>query len=141
MPHAPKDLFAGLVFIAIGFGFAVIAFTYDVGAPNQMGPGSFPLVLGVILVVLGGFIAARGLTDGEEGPIGAVSWRAVGLIVGAVIVFGLTVRTLGLVPSTFLATLMASRAGATVLARCRAWPDLCPCSCSFALSLPPPFAS
>jgi hypothetical protein len=107
-PHAPKDVLAGLVFLAIGLSFTVVAATYGIGSANQMGPGSFPLVLGLILAGLGGFIAARGLADGEEGPIGAVPWRAVALLVGAVIVFGLTVRSLGLAPSTFLASFMSA---------------------------------
>ena len=109
-PHSPKDVLAGLVFVVIGLGFTVVAITYGIGRANQMGPGSFPLVLGLILTGLGAFIAARGLADGEEGPIGAVPWRAVVLVVGAVVVFGLTVRSLGLAPSTFLAAFMAALA-------------------------------
>jgi hypothetical protein len=110
MPHSPKDVLAGLAFVVIGLGFTVVAMTYGIGSATQMGPGSFPLVLGLILTGLGGFIAARGLADGEVGPIGTVPWRAVILIVGAVIVFGLTVRSLGLAPSTFLATFMSALA-------------------------------
>ena len=110
MPHSAKDVLAGLVFVVIGLGFTVVAVTYGIGSANQMGPGSFPLVLGLILVGLGAFIGARGLAGGEEGPIGSVPWRAVALVVGAVIVFGLTVRSLGLAPSTFLATFMAALA-------------------------------
>jgi Tripartite tricarboxylate transporter TctB family len=110
MPHSPKDVLAGLVFVVIGLGFSAVAMTYGIGSANQMGSGSFPLVLGLILTGLGGFIAVRGLADGELGPIGTVPWRAVILIVGAVIVFGLTVRSLGLAPSTFLATFMSALA-------------------------------
>jgi hypothetical protein len=110
MPHSPKDVLAGLVFLAIGLGFTVVASTYGIGSANQMAPGSFPLVLGLILTGLGALIGARGLADGEEGLIGAVPWRAVALVVGAVIVFGLTVRSLGLAPATFLAAFMSALA-------------------------------
>ena len=110
IPHSPRDVLAGLTFVAIGLGFTVVAVTYDIGSANQMGPGSFPLVLGLILAGLGVFIAARGFADGEEGPIGTVPWRAVVLVVGAVIVFGFTVRSLGLAPSTFLAAFMSALA-------------------------------
>ena len=98
------------MFVVIGLGFALGAMTYGIGSANQMGPGSFPLVLGLSLAGLGAFIAARGLADGEEGPIGTVPWRAVALLVGAVIVFGLTVRSLGLAPATFLAAFMSALA-------------------------------
>ena len=110
VPHSPKDVLAGLMFVVIGLGFTVGAMTYGIGSANQMGPGSFPLVLGLSLTGLGAFIAARGLADGEEGPIGTVPWRAVALVVGAVIVFGLTVRSLGLAPATFLAAFMSALA-------------------------------
>ena len=55
-----------------------------------------------------GVIAAKGFLDGEGAAIGAIPWRALGLILGAVLFFGLTVRGLGLVPSTFGATLMSA---------------------------------
>ena len=106
MPHSAKDVLAGIVFVVIGLGFTVVAMTYGIGSANQMGPGSFPLVLGLILVGLGAFIGARGLADGEAGPIGSIPWRAVALVVGAVIVFGLTVRSLGLARSTVVTPLM-----------------------------------
>ena len=58
---------------------------------------------------------------GEGEAIGAIPWRAIGLILGAVVVFGLTVRGLGLIPSTFVAALMsafASRRTGVVVGRC-----------------------
>jgi Tripartite tricarboxylate transporter TctB family len=109
-PHSPKDVLAGLMFVVIGLGFTAGAMTYGIGSANQLGPGSFPLVLGLSLTGLGAFIGARGLADGEAGLIGSVPWRAVALVVGAVIVFGLTVRSLGLAPATFLAAFMSALA-------------------------------
>ena len=40
----------------------------------------------------------------------APPWRAAGLILAALVVFGLTVRGLGLVPSIFVTSLLASLA-------------------------------
>ena len=108
--RSPKDVLAGLVFTCIGLAFAVLAVPYGLGSANELGPGAFPLGLGLTLISLGGFIAARGLIGGEEGSIGAFQWRPIVLVVGAVIVFGLTVRSLGLVPSTFLAAFMSALA-------------------------------
>ena len=52
-----KDFVSGLMFTAIGAGFAWnSALSYDIGSASQMGPGYFPLVLGLVLVLLGGFI-------------------------------------------------------------------------------------
>lgn len=108
MPRALKDILAGLAFVAFGLAFAVSATAYEIGTTVRMGPGYFPLVLGGLLVLLGGLILAKGILDGEGGAIGAIPWRALGLILGAVLFFGLTVRGLGLVPSTFGVALMSA---------------------------------
>ena len=48
-----KDFVSGLMFTAIGAGFAWnSALSYDIGSASQMGPGYFPLVLGLVLVLL-----------------------------------------------------------------------------------------
>jgi hypothetical protein len=79
-----------------------------VGTTVRMGPGYFPLVLGGLLAVLGGLIIAKGVTGGEEGSVGSVPWRGVVLIIGAVLLFGLTVRGLGLVPAIFATSLTSA---------------------------------
>jgi hypothetical protein len=106
--RALKDTLAGLIFVAFGLIFAIGATTYEIGSTLQMGPGYLPLVLGGLLVVLGGVIVAKGFVDAEGGSIGTVPWRALGLILGAIVFFGLTVRGLGLVPTVFIATLMSA---------------------------------
>jgi hypothetical protein len=105
---ALKDTLAGLIFVAFGLIFAIGATTYEIGSTLRMGPGYFPLVLGVLLVVLGGVIVAKGFVDAEGGSIGTVPWRALGLILGGIVFFGLTVRGLGLVPTVFIATLLSA---------------------------------
>ncbi|HET9457527.1 MAG TPA: tripartite tricarboxylate transporter TctB family protein, partial [Candidatus Limnocylindrales bacterium] len=99
---------AGLVFVGFGLAFALGALTYDVGSTLRMGPGYFPLVLGGLLVVLGGIIAVRGFVEEDAAPFGSVPWRALLLVLGAVVLFGLTVRGLGLVPSIFLASMLSA---------------------------------
>ncbi len=103
-----RDVLAGLTFVGFGLAFAVVAASYEVGSALRMGPGYFPLVLGGLLAFLGVLIIAKGFLAGEGGPIGAVPWRALALILAAVLFFGLTVRGLGLVPSTFVTALMAA---------------------------------
>jgi hypothetical protein len=108
--RARKDLLAGLTFVAFGLGFAGLATAYEIGTPVRMGPGYFPLVLGGILAVLGGTIIAKGFLAGEGEAIGTIPWRAMALILAAVLVFGFTVRGLGLVPATFIAALLSALA-------------------------------
>jgi hypothetical protein len=102
-----KDILAGLIFIAFGLAFAVMATSYEIGSTLRMGPGYFPFVLGCLLVLLGGFITAKGFLAGDGEAIGDIPWRPVGLIIAAVLFFGFTVRGLGLVPSVFVTALVS----------------------------------
>jgi hypothetical protein len=105
-----KDILAGIVFVAFGAAFAILAVGYRLGTPGQMGPGAFPFVVGGILAMLGTFMMVRGFVPGEVDPIGVIPWRAAALIITAVLFFGMTVRGLGLVPATFGAVLLAALA-------------------------------
>ena len=111
---ARKDLLAGAVFVGFGLAFAVTSTTYEIGSALRMGPGFFPLVLGGILVLLGVLIAVTGLVAAEGGEIGTVPWRALVLLIAAILFFGFTVRDLGLAPALFVAVLLAVFAGRNV---------------------------
>ena len=108
MQKSIKDLLAGLLFVIFGAAFAYAASRYDLGTAIRMGPGMFPLVLGGVLALLGVLVIIEGAVAGEGGPIGAVPWRGLVLILAAVLVFGFLVRPLGLVPSLFVSVLLAA---------------------------------
>ena len=109
--EARKDLLAGALFVGFGLAFALTSATYDIGTPLRMGPGFYPLVIGVVLVVLGVAIAVKGFVAAEGGDIGIVPWKALALLLGAILFFGFTVRDLGLVPALFVTVLLAGLAG------------------------------
>jgi hypothetical protein len=108
MPRSQKDILAGLIFVGFGMAFAILSIGYGIGTTVRMGPGYFPFFLGGALAILGALIVGRGSFGGEEGAIGLIPWRAVALILGAIVLFGFTVRGLGLIPSTFLTALMSA---------------------------------
>jgi hypothetical protein len=110
--RAVTDILAGLIFVAFGLAFATTSLRYELGTPLRMGPGYFPLALGGILVVLGLLIVGKGFVSspGAEGRLGSVPWRALVLIVVAVLFFGLTIRGLGLVPATAVTALLTALA-------------------------------
>jgi len=56
-----KDFFSGLLFMGVGVAFAWGATTYTVGTGARMGPGYFPLMLGVLLAVLGAAVIFKAL--------------------------------------------------------------------------------
>lgn len=109
-----QDGHAGLMFIAVGLFFSVkTLIDLPLGTLDQMGPGYFPLALGIILTALGVAVFLKAQPD--EVKMQAINWRAMALITAAPIVFGLTVRSLGLVPallsSITLAVLASPRIG------------------------------
>ena len=53
MIKSQKDFFSGLMFMLVGGAFAWGATGYTVGNGARMGPGYFPLLLGIVLAVLG----------------------------------------------------------------------------------------
>ena len=110
--RAATDILAGLIFVAFGLAFATTSLSYEIGTPLRMGPGYFPLALGGILVFLGLLIVGKGFiaSSSAEGRFGSVPWRALFLIVAAVLFFGLTVRGLGLVPATAVTALLTALA-------------------------------
>ena len=111
MQRSVKDVLAGVTFVGFGLAFAAGALTYEVGSPLRMGPGFYPLLVGGLLVVLGGIIAVKPRPEDEPGALTRPAVRATLLIIGAVVLFGLTVRGLGLVPSIFIASFMSALAG------------------------------
>lgn len=108
MDKARKDALAGLVFIAFGLAFTVGALNYDLGIVSRMGPGYVPVALGCILVAIGVLTIVEGVLRADGGDIGPVPWRAIVLLIGAVLFFAFTVRRLGLIPAVFISAVMAS---------------------------------
>jgi hypothetical protein len=86
-----KDFFSGLMFTIVGIAFAVGATNYSLGSAARMGPGYFPLMLGVILAMLGGVIIFKAMTVPSEtgDKIGKWAWKPLGYVLGANVLFGL----------------------------------------------------
>jgi hypothetical protein len=103
-----KDLLAGLVFIAFGLAFGYACLGYEIGSATRMGPGFFPLVLAGILTVLGVIIVLKGITAPSERPMGPTPWFAGALLIAALVIFGSTVKGLGLVPALMIAVFMSA---------------------------------
>jgi len=116
-----KDFFSGLMFGVVGIAFAWGATNYTVGSAARMGPGYFPLLLGVILAIFGAIIMFYSLvvetTDGEK--ITGFVWRPIVYILGSNVAFGILLGGLpklglppiGLIAAIYALTLIASKAG------------------------------
>ena len=116
-----KDFFAGLMFSAVGVAFAWGATNYNIGEGARMGPGYFPLMLGILLTILGLIVSFQALVveteDGEK--IGSMAWKPLGFIIGANVLFGVClgglpaigVPALGLIVGIIVLTYVAALAG------------------------------
>ena len=116
-----KDFFSGLMFTVVGVAFAWGATTYTVGTGARMGPGYFPLMLGILMALIGLGIMFTGLsvetTDGEK--IGKWAWKQVVFILGANLAFGVLlgglpsigVPAMGMIIAIYALVIISSLAG------------------------------
>jgi hypothetical protein len=107
----PKDFWSGVMFMAIGFAFAIIVrvFEYPMGSASRMGPGFFPFYLGLILGLLGIAIVIESFAT-SGGPVGRLAWKPLIWVLGAVVIFGLLAKSLGLVISIVLLVMVSAYA-------------------------------
>ena len=116
-----KDFFAGLLYTVIGIGFAWGATTYTIGDGARMGPGYFPLLLGIVLAIIGGIVMFQAMVvetpDGDR--IGRWAWKPLVFIIAANFLFGillggwplLGIPAMGLIIAIFVLTFVAAMAG------------------------------
>ena len=85
-----KDFFSGLLFIAVGIAFAWGATNYKVGDAARMGPGYFPVLLGILMAIVGIAVTFSALVvETEDGDkIGSFAWRPLFFIILSNLIFG-----------------------------------------------------
>jgi hypothetical protein len=107
------DVVAGAVLLALAGGFAWLARDLPLGRAVRMGPGWAPMALCLMLASLGAVLVLRGyLARIEAEPSPPWPVRAASPVIGSLLLFGLSVESLGLLLasglSVFLAMLGAS---------------------------------
>jgi uncharacterized membrane protein len=93
-----KDVWAGLMLIAIGSAAVLIARTYPFGTALRMGPGYFPIVLGGLLILFGVYMLANGLRQPQQ-IAGSWSLRALIILPLSLVLFGVLMERAGFVPA------------------------------------------
>jgi len=93
-----RDFWSGLMFVAVGIGFAWGALNYSFGNSARPGPAYFPFGLGVFLALLGALVLFKSLAIESAGgdPIGRFAWKPLVIIVAAVALFGWALPHLGM---------------------------------------------
>lgn len=116
-----KDFYSGIMFLAVGVAFAWGATNYTIGEGARMGPGYFPLMLGIVLAIIGAFVIFESLVveteDGEK--IGKFAWKPLFFIIFANVLFGVMIGglpaigfpSMGLIVGIYVLTFVAALAG------------------------------
>lgn len=108
-----QDLVGGLALTALGLFAAYYAHEhYEIGNLRRMGPGFFPVSLGLTLAVLGVLVALPAWF--RQGPVIRPAWKTLFLVISSLLVFSFTLKTLGLVVATVLAVLLSSLADQSI---------------------------
>ena len=113
------DIIGGLFLLALGLFFAIYAQRYSFGTLNRMGPGFFPIVLGVIVGLLGLLIAVPAWFRGGNSP--EVNWKTMSIVIGSVVLFGATLQSVGLMLASMITVVVASLADNDITWRTRAY--------------------
>jgi hypothetical protein len=107
-----KDAAAGCMFAGLGLFFAGYAYlNLRIGSAHEMGPGYFPLSLGLLSFFIGAAVLLKSF-GARSSPFDRTSARGILLVTLSIGFFGLTVRSLGLVPAVAGSTIIASLASA-----------------------------
>jgi hypothetical protein len=103
-----RDFLAGLLFVVLGGLAVALARDYPIGSTMRMGPGYFPTVLGILLLLFGVYVLLRGVRSGDEVK-GEWGYRPLALISLSIVIFGFLLDRVGMVPA-IVATLFAAAA-------------------------------
>ena len=120
----PKNFWGGVIYAVLGATFALIAKGlpflgfmpgYAMGTPARMGPAFFPFWLGLLLMVLGIAIAVMGIREegGEAGRFPKFHWKPNAWVLGAVVIFGLLLKPLGMLLAGVLLIVIAAKGSET----------------------------
>jgi len=107
-----KDLLSGVMFGVFGLGAAIIASNYGFGSPSRMGPGFFPIVVGVLLAAMGLGLIVQSLRHPEtDEPVERLHFRPLIFISAAIASFGILMEERGLIVALVALIVIARFAG------------------------------
>jgi putative tricarboxylic transport membrane protein len=108
---APRDFWAGLMFMAFGLFFLIVAqMNYQMGTAVRMGPGYFPTVLGGILAVLGLIVLAQSFTI-EGTAVPQLHFKPLLFVLASSLAFAYLLKPLGLVLSSIALIFISALGG------------------------------
>ena len=105
----PRDLIGGFLVVLIGAAFLLFGRELEVGTSFRMGPGYFPIILSVLMIILGlTMVVLAWRKPASEDGVGQVPWLGLALVTVPVVLFGLMLRGLGLATILVLVVLLTA---------------------------------
>ncbi len=139
-----QDVGGGIFLIFVAVAAFVGSWSLSFGQLSGVGPGLMPRVTAILVALIGVAMIVQSLLVGSE-PLARWSVRGPLFVLGAILVFALTIRPLGLAFAGPAAMLLASLADPTTRMReivpfAIILPALCILMFKYALRLPIPLA-
>jgi Tripartite tricarboxylate transporter TctB family len=104
-----RNILAGFMFMAFGLFGLWLARDLDAGTASDMGPGYFPRLVCIVLVLLGAALSATDLVR-QGDPSEGWAWRPFWLITLSALAFAFLLKPVGLVGTIAITTVLASAA-------------------------------
>lgn len=99
----------------LGGAIAASALSYEIGTLRRMGPGYFPMLLGIALCLIALVMffqrsddEAKGATTGEQAS--RSNWRALLFPLAGILAFAFLIKAAGFVPALFTGAVLAGLA-------------------------------
>jgi hypothetical protein len=109
-----RDLWAGIVFAAVGIAALLLGRELTIGSGAEMGEGYVPRAMAIALIALGVLIAATAAWHGlgkPEARFDGMRWRPILFVTAAVLAFVAALQPLGLVAAIAASATAANFAG------------------------------
>jgi hypothetical protein len=110
-----RDYYAGALCVLFGLGVVIVASGYNVGSLREMGPGFFPIMLGLAMMLMGVLIVGAAIFGAPEPPDPfdqhmpeTPDWRGCFCILSSVVLFIVTASWFGMAPAIFLSVFAAA---------------------------------
>ncbi|MFH1557739.1 MAG: tripartite tricarboxylate transporter TctB family protein [Pseudomonadota bacterium] len=104
-----KDLWTGVLFSAAGIAAIVFVREHEMGSATSMGPAYFPTILGMLQILIGLVLVARSFLRSGL-PIGRLVLGKMALVLGAILLFGLLLRGMGLIVAIIVIVVISAYA-------------------------------
>jgi hypothetical protein len=105
----PSDFYSGLIFLGVGILAIAQAVDYPLGTLRTMGPGYFPILVGVLLCGVGLALVGKSTAGEAEEPVTISLWPLF-LVLGGLLVFALILLKAGLFAAIVLLVMIVSGA-------------------------------